>query len=73
MIVCYIVGIVWKRTTPRRAAEIDLITGRKCWASIEELDVGRQAVREMAWPKYVCYAMFGVSTSVSWYGSLLET
>jgi amino acid transporter len=33
----WIVGYLWKRTTPRRAHEIDLDTGRKSWLTVEEM------------------------------------
>lgn len=59
VIAFYVVGVIWKRTTPRKASEVDLVTGRKCWATAEELDVGRRAAKELAWPKYICYALFG--------------
>lgn len=61
MILFYIVGIIWKRTTPRKASSIDLVTGRKVWATPEELEPGRQAVRELPWIKWIPYALFGVS------------
>jgi len=59
VIAFYIVGVVWKRTAPRKASEIDLVSGRKCWATAEELDVGRRAAKELPWIKYICYALFG--------------
>lgn len=38
MLVFYIIGVIWKRTRPARASEIDLVTGRKCFAvSLESL------------------------------------
>jgi len=36
-IACYVVGYAWKRTTPQRAHEIDLDTGRKCWYTVEQM------------------------------------
>lgn len=60
MIAFYIVGVIWKRTTPRKASSIDLVSGRKAWATAEELEPGRRAVRELPWPKWIVYILFGV-------------
>ncbi|KAK7062876.1 Amino-acid permease inda1 [Paramarasmius palmivorus] len=38
IILCFwIIGYAWKRTTPRRAHEIDLDSGRKSWLTVEEM------------------------------------
>lgn len=61
VIAFYIFGVIWKRTAPRKASTIDLTSGRKVWATAEELEPGRQAVKELSWPKWIAYAAFGVS------------
>ncbi|KAG8936985.1 hypothetical protein FRC02_009122 [Tulasnella sp. 418] len=47
----YIAGFVWKRETPKRAHEIDLVTGRKVWDTAEELNEERARLRQR--PLYV--------------------
>lgn len=64
IILFYIAGIWWKRTTPRKASSIDLVSGRKVWATPEELEPGRQAIRELPMYKWVPWALFGVSHSL---------
>lgn len=33
----YIAGLLWKRTFPHRAEDIDLDTGRKSWLTVEDM------------------------------------
>ena len=47
----WIGAFIWKRTTPLRAHEIDLDTGRKSWLTVEEMRQYR-AERKLA-PWYV--------------------
>jgi len=37
MLFFWIIGYAWKRTTPLRASEIDLDTGRKSWLTVEQM------------------------------------
>jgi len=59
MLFFYIIGVFWKRTRPLRAHEIDLVTGRKCFASAEELNAERAAVKALPVVKRVLHALFG--------------
>jgi len=59
MLMFYIIGVVWKRTRPARASEIDLVTGRKCFATAEELNAERAAIKNLPFFKRVCHALFG--------------
>lgn len=36
VIAFYIVGVIWKKTRPKKLSEIDLVSGRKCWTTAEE-------------------------------------
>ncbi|KAF5376599.1 hypothetical protein D9757_009590 [Collybiopsis confluens] len=47
----WIIGYLWKRTTPWRAHQIDLDTGRKSWLTVEEMRKFRAERR--AAPMYV--------------------
>jgi amino acid transporter len=38
LIMFYIIGYAWKRAGPRKTSEIDLVTGRKCFETAEELN-----------------------------------
>jgi len=58
-ILFYIVGVAWKRTRPQKASEIDLVTGRKCWASADELNAERAAVKALPLFKKITHALFG--------------
>jgi amino acid transporter len=51
LLLFYIIGFAWKRTTPKRAHEIDLDTGRKSWLTVEDMRAYR-AERRTA-PLYV--------------------
>jgi len=59
MIGFYIIGVWWKRTRPWKLSEIDLVTGRKCWETAEELNAWRGRTKH--WPlwKRVLQKMFG--------------
>ncbi|WWC61494.1 uncharacterized protein I303_104078 [Kwoniella dejecticola CBS 10117] len=47
----YIFGYLWKRTTPRKASQIDLDTGRKSWLTVEDMRAYR--AERAAAPLYV--------------------
>ncbi|KAF6760629.1 APC amino acid permease [Ephemerocybe angulata] len=49
MILCYIIGYVWKRTLPQRSHEIDLDSGRKSWLTAEEMNEWRAERRRAPW------------------------
>jgi len=57
-ILFYLIGVAWKRTRPLKVTEIDLVTGRKCWETAEELNAWR--TRTKAWPmwKRIIHALF---------------
>jgi len=59
MLMFYIIGVFWKKTRPYTAMEIDLVTGRKCFASIEELNAERAAIKALPILRRVKHAMFG--------------
>jgi len=59
MLAFYLVGVIWKRTRPFRAHEIDLVTGRKCFDTAEELNAERAAIAAMPFYKRVPLALFG--------------
>lgn len=41
VIAFWIIGYIWKRTTPKKVHEIDLDTGRKVWLTVEEMRAWR--------------------------------
>ncbi|ORX40810.1 amino-acid permease inda1 [Kockovaella imperatae] len=47
--VFWIFGYYWKRTLPRKAHEIDLDTGRKCWLTVEESRAYRRERANAPW------------------------
>jgi len=57
-IVFYLFGLFYFRRMPRKLDEIDLVTGRRCWESSEELNAWR--ARTKAWPMYkrIYHALF---------------
>jgi len=59
MIAFYVAGVIWKRTRPKRAHEIDLVSGRRCWATAEELNEER--AKKRALPAFMRFklALFG--------------
>jgi len=59
MLLFYIIGVAWKKTRPYKAHEIDLVTGRKCFATKEELNAERALVKALPPFKRVCHALFG--------------
>lgn len=60
VIAFYIVGYLWKRTGPKKASEIDLVTGRKCWSTAEELNAWVSISMPRAGSSY-CLTNFGCS------------
>lgn len=51
VMVCYLIGFLWKRTTPQKAHEIDLDTGRKCWYTVEQMREYRAELAAQPWHK----------------------
>lgn len=49
---------LWKRTTPKKASEIDLVTGRKIWLTAEELNAIRAARRNKPWHIRIYQTLF---------------
>lgn len=46
----YIAGFLWKRSGPKKASQIDLVTGRKVWSTAEELNAWvRISLRTVLW------------------------
>jgi amino acid transporter len=58
VIACYIIGYVWKRTTPQRAHEIDLDTGRKSWYTVEQMREYRAELAAQPWYKKAYRILF---------------
>lgn len=58
VIACYIAGYVWKRTTPQRAHEIDLDTGRKSWYTVEQMREYRAELKAQPWWKKTYRLLF---------------
>ncbi|KAG8818558.1 hypothetical protein FRC19_010564 [Serendipita sp. 401] len=58
VIACYAVGYLWKRTTPQRAHEIDLDTGRKCWYTVEQMREYRAELAAQPWYKKTYRILF---------------
>lgn len=54
----YIIGYAWKRSGPKKASEIDLVTGRKCWLTAEELNAYRQARNDLPFFKRIITKLF---------------
>lgn len=54
----YAIGYIWKRKGPQKASQIDLVTGRKCWETAEQLNAWRD--RKKSWPiwKRIVHALF---------------
>lgn len=59
VILFYIIGVLWKRTGPKKASEIDLVTGRKCWQTAEELNAWREARKQLPFFKRTKLMLFG--------------
>ncbi|KAK9893750.1 hypothetical protein P389DRAFT_155558 [Cystobasidium minutum MCA 4210] len=59
VIAFYIVGYLWKRTGPKKASEIDLVTGRKCWSTAEELNAWRESKKQLPFFKRMKDMLFG--------------
>lgn len=51
-------AFIWKRTTPLRAHEIDLDTGRKSWLTVEEMREYRAERKLAPWWKKVYRLLF---------------
>lgn len=58
VIACYVIGYVWKRTTPQRAHEIDLDTGRKSWYTVEQMREYRAELAAQPWWKKTYRILF---------------
>jgi len=58
VIAFYIIGYAWKRQGPKKTHEIDLVSGRKCFETAEELNAWR--ARKQSWPlwKRVVHMLF---------------
>jgi hypothetical protein len=58
LIAQYLVGVLWKRTRPYKASEIDLVTGRKCFMSAEEVRYERQRVANLPIWQRIFFILF---------------
>ena len=59
LIFFYIIGFLWKRQGPKRASEIDLVSGRKCFETAEELNAWRARTKDWPMWKRVLQKLFG--------------
>lgn len=59
LIFFYIIGFLWKRQGPKRASEIDLVTGRKCFETAEELNAWRARTKDWPMWKRIVQKLFG--------------
>lgn len=53
-----IIGYFFIRSTPKKLHEIDLVTGRKCHFSAEELNAKRAEKRQWPLPKKILHWLF---------------
>jgi len=58
MLVFYVIGVLWKRTVPKRSRAIDLDAGRKSWLTVEEMQEWRAERRAAPWWKRVFRMLF---------------
>lgn len=54
----YLFGLFWFRRFPKKLDEIDLVTGRRCWDSAEELNEFRARKKSWPWYKRLYHALF---------------
>jgi len=58
LIAFYIIGFIWKRQGPKKASEIDLVTGRKCFETAEELNAWRGRTKHWPMWKRIVHKLF---------------
>jgi amino acid transporter len=58
LLAMYAAAFIWRRTTPHRAHEIDLDTGRKSWLSVEEMRAWRAERAAQPWWKRLYRVLF---------------
>jgi len=54
----YLAALVWKRTAPHRAKDIDLDSGRKSWLTAEDMRLFRAERAAQPWYKRVYRLLF---------------